>query len=185
MAKERKGLLPRFEVLIIFIFFISFILWTMSKCSQTKEELQDDSEETTSTEVTQQPQDTATLTLAPTTNPAQNAAPNVATTPPAQSAPRVETTTSPTSNYSKLYVTIPKLKLRTAPTLKSDVITQLKLFERVYYMEEKSDSTITVNLGYEEATDYWRKIMTKKGNTGWVFGAGLSIDKEERSGVLK
>ena len=178
MTKKKQSLLPKFEVLIIFVFFISFILWAMSKCNKTQEELQDNSPQTTST--TDEPEssipDSLTANL-PENNP-QNSTAEVQTPPPAEV---VQVTTT----LPRLYVTIEGLKMRTEPSLNSEVILKLNLFDEVGYLGERTDSTTQVNLGYELVDEYWYKVQHERGKSGWVFGAGVHFHKEKRGGVIE
>ena len=170
MAKRKAGLLPKIEILIIGVFFISFLAWTIPKCSsrvvhetpETPENVDVTTPADTVVAVTSTPVDTvvATTPIAPASRP------------------------SP-SEYSLLYITIDKLKMRRSPELKADVIAQLPLFERVYYMNEVTDSLYEINLGYEVAKEPWVKIRTKRGKEGWVYGAGVNYIKKKRSGVME
>lgn len=85
----------------------------------------------------------------------------------------------------RLYITIKNLKVRKSPGLKEDVVAQLPLFEEVIFMDEVTDSTYQINLGYEIADEPWVKIKTEKGVIGWVYGAGVNYYKQKRTGVLE
>ncbi|TAK32567.1 MAG: SH3 domain-containing protein, partial [Saprospiraceae bacterium] len=105
-------------------------------------------------------------------------------------AGKTATTTAPTATstdqlHTRLYVTIDKLKLRKEPKLNGAVIAELKLFDQVYFLDEMTDSTTQVNLGYEIADEPWVKVKSMKGQTGWVYGAGVHYAKKKRSGVLE
>jgi uncharacterized protein YgiM (DUF1202 family) len=90
------------------------------------------------------------------------------------------TTAPATSVYATLYVTTDSLKMRKFPDLKSAVVTQLKLYEPVYFLNKKSDKPQQITFGKEKVTDYWVKIRTKTGKEGWVFGAGVHYYKVKR-----
>jgi hypothetical protein len=77
------------------------------------------------------------------------------------------------------------LKVRKFPGLKEEVIGQLPLYEEVTFMDEVTDSSYQINLGYEIADEPWVKIRTKKGTVGWVYGAGVNYYKQKRTGVLE
>ena len=194
--------IPKFESLIIFIFLACVALWGMSKCSGRKSDLSkrlkpDDTEE----EAEERPaarRDTTrrsatTPDPAPLPTPAPPAATPVAPKPGSSSAsaaaakpaastpkPAAETPTAP-----KLYVTIDGLKLRKQPGLKSDVITELSLYEQVTFLNQKSTEPVEISIGYEKVTDYWVKVRTQSGKEGWAFGAGLHYYKMKRKGTIE
>lgn len=196
--------IPKFESLIIFIFLACVALWGMSKCSDrksgdlSKRLKPDDTEE----EVEERPaarRDTtrrsaSTPDPAPLPTPAPPAATPLAPKPgsnnsssaiapkPAASAPKPAAET-PTA--SKLYVTIDGLKLRKQPGLKSDVITELSLYEQVTFLNQKSTEPVEISIGYEKVTDYWVKVRTQSGKEGWAFGAGLHYYKMKRKGTIE
>ena len=81
-------------------------------------------------------------------------------------------------------VIIDGLNVRTEPNLKAKSLGKLKLFDQVIFMNEVTDTIQKISLGYEEATEPWVKIKTKKGTIGWVYGAGVSYYKKKRKGVI-
>ena len=87
------------------------------------------------------------------------------------------------SDRSILYVTIDRLKLRTEPNLKSKTLRRLKLHEKVYFANERTDFKEEINLGLEMAYEPWLKVETLDGKVGWVYGAGVDIMKTVREGV--
>ncbi len=205
-----KGLLSKVEYIVIGLLAIIFLMWTASKCNAHKEEAQDQAvveaqedslaqatnkklpppiaqqpaaqQQPASSPDTYQPIDGSAP--ATTTTAAQPAATN-ATTGAATTGKTAQSATNPDAGRSKLYVTIDKLKVRKTPGLKGELLGELKLFDEVYYMDEVTDSSFTVNLGTEKATEPYVKIKTKRGTVGWVFGAGVHYAKKKRSGVLQ
>lgn len=145
-------------------------------------------------------QQTTTTTTAPTPGP-NAVAPTqpgaqrpVVTRSPSAAPTTAPTSTSPTATqpaqpsgqkYSTLYVTIDGLKLRKEPSLKSDVVAKLELYEPVYFLNQKTEKVEEINLGYEKVTDHWVKVRTKAGKEGWVFGAGVHYYKMKRKGVME
>ncbi len=162
-----KGLLPKIEIIILFAFFISFLIWATSKCSATKAKYRElalsENQEETLTDST-----------------VENHVPNREVRTPT-STPSI----SELRRFTKLFVNIDGLNLRKEPKLNSDVIGKLPLYEEVFFMNEVTDSTQQINLGYEIADEPWVKIQTKKGHEGWVYGAGVNFYKKERKGVMK
>ena len=170
MDKKKKGILPRIEIIIIIVFFFSFIIWAVSKCSARKGtgnqamELQD------STAIG----DSVILF--------DNTPKPLPKNENAIGQPDVDPANKD-AELTKLYVTIDKLKLRTGPSLDSTVIYEFPLFEQVYFMNEITDSTTQLNLGKEMADEPWVKVKSNRGKVGWVYGAGVHYHKKKRSGV--
>lgn len=111
------------------------------------------------------------------------AAPQVQTAAPAP-APAAAAPAAATQ-YSTLYVTIDGLKMRKEPNLKGTLVSKLKLYEPVYFLNQKTEKTEEISLGLEKVTDHWVKVRTKSGKEGWVFGAGVHYYKMKRKGVLE
>lgn len=166
MGKEKpKGVLPTLEIIIILFFFIAFLVWMVPKCKSGPNPLPQPEGLTDS--LTQETPVDTTATVGPA---------NPSTTP----AP-----TTRTEVVSRLYITIDGLKMRKTPELNAEVIVQLPLFEEVYFLNEVTDSTQEISLGYEVANEPWVKVRTKKGHEGWVYGAGVNYYKKRRQGVLE
>jgi hypothetical protein len=181
MTKKKTGFLPKIEVLIILVFFACFMAWAISKCDDTKKSFQDDpTEETASTG-----DDTPVIDSlnASTTEPgnafSSGETPQLSTITPPAGQPTVRQQ----PRYSKLYITIDGLKMRTGPSLDSAMVTQMKLFEQVDFLNEFTDSTYQINLGYEMADEPWFKIQ-HRGKIGWVYGAGVNFYKKKREGAF-
>lgn len=205
-----KGLLSKVEYIVIGLLALIFLMWTASKCNAHKEEAQSaEAIEAREDSLAQAANRPATTTATPppvvqqqpaapasspdTYQPIDGSAPVANTAAPAATAAGGTANTNTATeaaapkepNLSKLYVTIDKLKVRKTPGLKGESLGELKLFDEVYYMNEVTDSTYTVNLGKEKATEPYVKIKTKRGTVGWVFGAGVHYVKKKRSGVLE
>ncbi len=205
-----KGLLSKVEYIVIGVLALIFLMWTVSKCNAHKAEAQDQAAVETQEDslsqaenkklpppIAQQPDAQQLPASSPDTyQPIDGSAPattNTATQPAAGSATgtkpaqaqAAQTATSADAGRSKLFVTIDKLKVRKTPGLKGELLGELKLFDEVYYMDEVTDSSFTVNLGTEKATEPYVKIKTKRGTVGWVYGAGVHYVKKKRSGVLQ
>jgi hypothetical protein len=165
-----KKILPKFEVLIIIVFFFSFMIWAVSKCNATKRQLQ---EKAAISQPVPEP-----------TSPAAIATEQTQTVKPA--ADSVANTESPRitrERYQPLYVTIDGLNLRSEPSLKGKVLHQLKLFEEVEFMNQVTDSTEEISLGKEIADEPWVKVKSSRGHVGWVYGAGVSYYKKKHPGA--
>lgn len=181
MTKKKKGFLPKVEVLIILVFFASFMAWAISKCDATKKSFQDDPVEETALTGSDTPAIDSLNASATDPNDAfpSGEAPQLSTTTPTIGQPTV----SQQPRYSKLYITIDGLKMRTGPSLDSAVVIQMKLFEQVDFLNEFTDSTYQINLGYEMADEPWFKIQ-HRGKIGWVYGAGVNFYKKKREGAF-
>lgn len=166
-----KRILPKIEILIIIVFATSFLIWAMSKCS-----VDIDPQNILAAEENATSPNTDTAKILE--KPKKRLKPE----PPAEQA---KTINPVAANYSRLYVTIKNLKLRDAPELNGKLLGELPLFEEVFFMNEVTDSTQQINLGYEVANEPWVKIRTKKGQEGWVYGAGVHYYKQKRKGVLE
>ena len=181
MTKKKTSFLPKVEVLIILVFFASFMAWAISKCDATKKSFQDDSVEETASNGDETPTIDSLSVSAdePNNDFPSGEAPQLSTITPTVGQPTV----SQQPKYSKLYVTIDGLKMRTGPSLDSAVVMQIKLFEQVDFLNEFTDSTYQINLGYEMADEPWFKIQ-HRGKAGWVYGAGVNFYKKKREGAF-
>ena len=169
MTKKKKGILPRIEILIILIFFFSFIIWAISKCNAKKLFY----EQTEQSEGLTTPEDSLPdYTITPKPLPQKEGV-----------IQKEATVKSQEPEYTKLYITIDGLKLRTGPSLDSTFIYQFSLFEEVYFMNEVTDSTYQISLGKEMADEPWVKVKNNRGKIGWVYGAGINYYKKKREGV--
>jgi len=186
MTQKRTSWLPKFEVIIIAVFFFSFILWAASRCGDVKKTVAenvaiDASIDSTVVESTK-PTDIRTAYLDSLDRVRRIDSLNAIRSDTA----RIDAEGNKTETYGgRLYITINNLKVRKFPGLKEEVVGQLPLFEEVIFMDEVTDSTYQINLGYEIADEPWVKIKTKKGTVGWVYGAGVNYYKQKRTGVLE
>ncbi len=108
-------------------------------------------------------------------SPTNATAPKPSTTAAKTEVPKAGTT---------LYVTIDGWKVRKEPGLKGDPIELLPLYTPVTFLNQKTEWTQEISLGYEKVTDHWVKIRTPTGKVGWVFGAGLHYYKTKRTGIM-
>ncbi|MEM8909005.1 MAG: SH3 domain-containing protein [Bacteroidota bacterium] len=191
MSRKKKSILPSIEITIVLVFFLSFVIWAVSKCNATQVLYQQQAEtllpQEESSEVIDENeasaiQDQNTLTSESDLTPATPPNPDLSTS----STSPAPTPSAPPTNLggsSILYVTIDGLNMRTGPHLDSTVIRKLKLFEEVIFMNEVTDSTQQISLGTEMANEPWVKVKHQRGYVGWVYGAGVNYYKKKRSGV--
>lgn len=198
--------LPRVESLILFAFLGCVLLWGISKCSDRRSDAvrqvrevsdgdQEDRPVHKDTVVLEKPQATQqTMPQQPVPQPVMPAPTQYTTTQqkPGAAPPRPQSTPaqpaapkSAAPSGTTLYVTIDGLNVHQEPGLKSKTIEQLKLYDPVTFLNQKTEWTQEINLGLEKVSDHWVKIRTASGKTGWVFGAGLHYYKMKREGVLE
>lgn len=169
MADKKTSLVPRLEILIILVFFISFLGWAANKCSRTKTTLQ--AENATSSLDSLAQEDTL-----------GTPAGAIETPPPVVAAPIPKP--EPQSSRSILYVVIDDLNMRSTPSLNSDVVSVLNLFDEVEFMNEVTDSTTQLKLSETIVVDEpWVKVKNKKGRIGWVYGAGVHYHRKKYPGL--
>ena len=161
-----EGLLPKMELLIIFVFFLSFILWAMSKCNSTQSQY----EKAAANE--EQPLEAV-----------DNGKPkNKIKEVEASNSPQKSTNTaSRTEKVTVLYVTLSGLNMRRGPHLDSSIVRSLKVDSEVYFLNEVSNFKQKINLGDRVAVEPWVKVRAYSGHEGWVYGAGVSYFKSPAS----
>lgn len=173
MAQKKSGWMPKFEIVIIAVFFFSFIIWAVSQCSSSNDTADADAPTSADSEVTISgtPEDIA----------------EVVTTDDVERQDTVYVVRRDTvgRTYGRLYITINNLKMRELPGLKSEVLAELPLFSEVAFLDAVTDSTYQINLGYEYADEPYVKVRTADGKVGWVYGAGVNYYKKKRGGVLE
>ncbi len=154
--KKKENLLPKFEIGLLLIFVLTFFIWVVPKCGNNKELLPDHQAEEIAQPDSLPPQ---------AANPAHlsDSSKTLLTEPQPQF-----------TRYTKLYVIIDGLNVRTKPGLRSSIIDRLPLHSEVFFLNEVTDSTQQINLGDRIANEPWIKIKTPKGRTGWVYGAGVN-----------
>lgn len=147
MSEKKSGFLPKFEVIIIGIFFLSFATWAISRCSATKkkykEEIAMDAMEELGVDVQPIQRDTT----------------------PKVVIEKVQ------ERFTPLYATIDGVNIRSEPKLKSKVIKRLKLFDEVSFLYEVTDFKEEIKLGDSIAVAPWIKVKTNEGKEGWIYGA--------------
>ncbi len=163
MGKKKQNLLPKFEIGLLLVFVLTFFIWVIPKCGS----------EYKTTSLPHRPGDVAQPdSLNRKTAEAANFQSDSTSTLLAEPQPSF-------SEFTKLYVIIDGLNVRTKPGLRSSIIDRLPLHEEVFFLNEVTDSTQQINLGNRIANEPWIKIKTPKGRTGWVYGAGVNYYKKK------
>ncbi len=172
MSAIKTKLLPKFELLIIAIFFLGFMVWGISRCNTTRAKY---AQKDKADQVIDSLSSTSTAAL-----------PDIQPKPPIQpdtaQATRVETRTV-RERYTPLYVTIDGVNVRREPKLNAAVIARLKLYEEVAFLNEVTDFRQEIVLGSLTTNEPWIKIKTAQGKVGWVYGATVSYYKRKLEGV--
>ena len=176
-STRRRPAAPKFEVILILILFGCFIIWSISRCNakrqayQQEERIRKGEDTPTAAGGALSADATAKTTVTETTTTVIAKPPVTKPTPP------------PKAVGSVLYITIDNLNMRDYPHLDSVVTAKLPLFEKVTFMNEVTEFKQEINLGKEMANEPWVKIQTKRGQQGWVYGAGVHYHKKKREGV--
>lgn len=156
MTKKKSNMLPKMEILIMVVFFLSFFGWAIQRCSQSGAEYEEAVEENASAET------------------------SAAITPAKDSLVKRRKPEVIREQYTPLYVTIDNLNMRDQPSLKGKIVDRLKLFDELTFMNEVTDFSEEINLGEEVVNEPWVKVKTSKGRSGWVFGGGVHYYKTKR-----
>ena len=161
--KKGKGLLPNIEIIIIAVFFISFIFIMIPQCESNSEQEQQEAMMSTSVEDSVE---TENFAVPPPPAPVQEE--------------RIATPIAGNPNPQKLYVTIDGINMRKEPNIASRIIRKLVLFEEVYFEGETTEKKKEIDWGGGVITNEpWVKVKTKKDETGWVYGAALHFYKKK------
>jgi hypothetical protein len=165
---QKKGLLPKLEMLIIGVFAVAFLLWAASKCSSTRRAYQLKSEQ----ERAEQAQEDSL---------SQTAANEMALDTTMRAKPVDPYLTK--ERVTVLFASIDGVNVRSGPGLNYRIIDRLKLFDPVLFLDEVSDFTQEITLGEITTNEPWIKVRTAKKQEGWVYGATLSYYKKKLEGV--
>jgi len=166
---ESKGVLPKMELLIIFVFFMSFIVWAMSKCGETQAAYAQN-EDVLTTEETTEKESKATETTTETV---------VVATKDTLAKKAVKKTATTTEKITILYVVLDGLKLRKGPHLDSSIVRTIPINKEVYFLNDVTKFKQEINLGDRVAFEPWIKVRTYSGHEGWVYGAGVNYFKPQ------
>ena len=158
-----RSVLPRLEITIIGVFFISFVFWAVARCNRTRSEY---------AQMEQQEKMQDSIEKEMTAEIAKPVAPVEETNEVAQ--PIFE---APQQPVTPLYVTLENLNMRDKPSLSGKIVDRLKLFDEVTFLNEVTDFRQEIKLGEITAYEPWVKVKTDEGKEGWVYGAGVHYFK--------
>lgn len=166
VKKKEKEVIPNMELALIAMFFLSFIIWTVSKCTVTQAKYE---EEAISAE--------AKNPIKKDSIPTANTQAIEAASKKAKALPPQKTKTI-IKEVTKLYVVLDQLKLRNGPTRDSAIVYQFKLNDKVTFLKQVTNFKEKINLGNRIAEEPWVKVRGPSGHEGWVYGAGVSYYQE-------
>jgi len=169
--KKKNSILPRVELIIIGLFICFFLVWSVSKCNATRAKYAAMEEQENQEQVDSSAEATS----------AEKAAPPKEEDADTRSANAIPRTIR--ERYTPLYVTLDNLNVRAEPGLNGKILTELKLFEEVTFLNEITNFEQEINLGFEVTKEPWIKVKTERGYVGWVYGAGVHYYKKRRKPV--
>ena len=172
MANKKKNtLLPRFELLLVGVFFTIVLIWGVSRCGSARQQYIDENNLVESKE--EKPVfESPAAKMDPLPQKDSLEAP--------KTADRVRTLRE---RYTPLYITVDGMNVRNQPKLNAGVVDRLKLFDEVIFLNEVTDFQQEINLGDTTTVAPWVKVKTSKGKVGWVYGAGVNYYKTKLEGV--
>lgn len=170
-SEKKKGVLPRFELLLVGVFFTIILIWGVSRCGSARQQY---IEEKGLEQVEEEP-------------PAfESPAAKMDPLPPKDSSELQTTENRPRTireRYTPLFVTVDGMNVRSQPKLNASIVARLKLFDEVIYLNEVTDFQQEINLGDTTTVAPWVKIKTQKGKVGWIYGVGVHYYKTKLEGV--
>lgn len=160
MSTGRKN--SRLELLVIGVFFILFCFWALSRCNNKRAEMRRQMEAEAQEELRQDSLD--------------RAAAMARMLPPKDTTPAVSTASAPQvirEQVTPLYVVLDELNMRGEPKLDGRLVSRLKLYDELVYLNEVTEFKQEINLGGVTYNEPWIKVKNKRGQVGWVYGAGV------------
>ncbi|MEL6717226.1 MAG: hypothetical protein AAFO82_07485 [Bacteroidota bacterium] len=74
------------------------------------------------------------------------------------------------------FAKVDQLRIRELPSLKSRVLIELAESDSLYYLNESTVSTLTLEMRGEKVTSPWLKVETTRGLVGWTYGGGVRFE---------
>ena len=122
--KKPISVLPKLEVLIIVVFFASFLVWTANRCSSTREKYQEIERQAMQDDSIYNSE--ITFEEAPITPENESVVNSTSSDPIASTSENKESTNTVREKYTPLYVTLPNLNMRDRPNLSGRILARLK-----------------------------------------------------------
>lgn len=161
MSTSRKN--SRLELVVISVFFILFSFWALSRCNNKRVEMRRQMEAEAMDERRQDSIDRAAAMA--------RMLPPKDTTPAASATPAAPQVIK--EQVTPLYVVLDELNMRGEPKLDGRLVARLKLYDELVYLNEVTEFKQEVNLGGVTYNEPWIKVKNKRGQVGWVYGAGV------------
>ena len=175
MTKEKAPGIIKMQFILFGVLLLVFLVWASRRCSSTQNEFE---RERLATAAEERADSLAALLDA-----ANADAPPAAANPVNRDTLRGGNMRLIRERSTPLFVTIDNLAMRQGPGLNFPIITRLKLYEEVGYMNEVTLTRDTIELGTVTAVEPWVKIRNEKGRDGWVYGAGVDYYKYKFEGI--
>lgn len=74
-----------------------------------------------------------------------------------------------------VYAWVDKLRMRSEPDTKSEVVAEIPEGGAMTFLDEKTDFTQQFTLRGKSYDEPWLKVKTTEGKEGWVFGGGVKF----------
>lgn len=71
------------------------------------------------------------------------------------------------------FAKVDQLRIRELPSLQSRVLIELSEGDSLYYLNQSTISTLTLEMRGEKTTSPWLKVETTTGLNGWTYGGGV------------
>ncbi|MEO1516002.1 MAG: SH3 domain-containing protein [Bacteroidota bacterium] len=100
--------------------------------------------------------------------------------PASPSSNETVTSASPAEEDSEvitIYAWVEKLRLRSEPNTRGDILAELKEGDELSYLNEKTPTTEKVSLRGQIYDEPWLKVRNKDNIIGWVYGGGVKFYK--------
>jgi len=164
---KEKEVIPNMELILIFIFLGAFIVWSVSKCMVTQAKYE---QEALANDPAVLRADSLKIAMEKMRKDSITKAKIKKKSPTAKTVIK---------EVSTLYVVLDDLKLRRGPSRDSSIVRQLKLHDRIYFLDQVTSFRERINLGDRMAYEPWVKVKTKSGHEGWVYGAGVHYHRAQ------
>ncbi len=164
MSKSAKN--PRIELLVIALILLVFFVWAVSRCNHQRAAMLRKMEAQARQERLQDSLDRVALM--------QQTLPPKDTTPP---PPKVEIIRE---QVTPLYVAMDEINMRAEPKINGKLLARLKLYDELVFLNETTDFKQELSIGNITYNEPWVKVKNKRGQVGWVYGAGVHYYKVRR-----
>jgi len=179
MTQEKPSLAVKFQFILFGFLLLVFFIWAGGKCSRSQAAIETER----SNEVNELQIRDSLAQIEADNRAAQRRVQQKANDPVKRDTLRGGQTQIIRERITPLFVTIEGLAMREGPGLNNKILTRLSLFEEISFMNEVTDSLYTIKLGTITPTEPWIKVRSRKGQIGWVYGAGVDYYKRKFEGL--